>query len=78
MWDIDPKDWSGRSAGAIAQDVISNIRPGSIILLHDGACKDAEYPDRQPTVDAVEQILSALAGKYRFGTIPELLAAGRG
>jgi len=78
MWDIDPKDWSGRGACEIAEDVISNIRPGSIVLLHDGAYKDAKYPDRQPTVDAVEQILAALAGKYRFGTIPELLREGRG
>jgi peptidoglycan/xylan/chitin deacetylase (PgdA/CDA1 family) len=72
-WDVDPKDWSGRDAKSIAQDTIASIRPGSIVLLHDGAYKDAEWPDRQPTLDAVEMILTALAGKYRFVTVPELL-----
>jgi peptidoglycan/xylan/chitin deacetylase (PgdA/CDA1 family) len=37
MWSVDPKDWRrGRSAGAIASAVLSKVRPGSIVVMHDG------------------------------------------
>ena len=74
MWDVDPKDWSGRDGSAIAKDVITNVRPGSIVLLHDGAHKEAEFPNRQPTLAAVEEILATLSDKYQFVTVPELLS----
>jgi peptidoglycan-N-acetylglucosamine deacetylase len=37
LWTVDPNDWRhGRSAGAIASSVLSHVRPGSIVVLHDG------------------------------------------
>lgn len=72
QWDLDPKDWSGRDLEKISADVIDGIRPGSIVLLHDGVSPGAIYEDRQPTIDAVDRILTRLASTYRFLTVPQL------
>lgn len=34
LWDVDPWDWSGISAGTITSRVLSHVRPGSIVVLH--------------------------------------------
>lgn len=38
LWTIDPRDWAGGSAKAIADRVISALEPGpdNVVLLHDG------------------------------------------
>lgn len=38
LWDIDTRDWETRSARAIADTVIRNLRPhaGNVVLQHDG------------------------------------------
>jgi peptidoglycan/xylan/chitin deacetylase (PgdA/CDA1 family) len=37
IWSVDPKDWMrGRTTAAIVKAVLSQVRPGSIILMHDG------------------------------------------
>jgi len=37
LWDVDPEDWAGgRSPAALAAAVLREVRPGSIVLLHDG------------------------------------------
>jgi peptidoglycan-N-acetylglucosamine deacetylase len=38
MWTVDPRDWSGRSASAIASSALAQLRPRStnIVVLHDG------------------------------------------
>ena len=50
-WTVDPMDWSGISSDAIAQHVLENLQPGSIVLMHDGG------GNRQETVNALEIIL---------------------
>ena len=36
-WDVDPRDWeSGATRESIVRNVLANVRPGSIVDLHDG------------------------------------------
>ncbi|TDE09441.1 polysaccharide deacetylase family protein [Jiangella asiatica] len=59
-WTVDPRDWSRPGTMSIVQDVLGQIRPGAVILLHDGG------GDRSQTVAALEQILAGLdAAGYR-------------
>lgn len=53
-WTVDPRDWSEPGATSIVQGVLSEVRPGAIVLLHDGG------GDRSQTVVALEQILAGL------------------
>ncbi len=36
LWTIDPRDWADPSATTIRDRVLQRVRPGSIVLLHDG------------------------------------------
>ncbi len=53
-WTVDPRDWSRPGSASIVQGVLSDIRPGAIVLMHDGG------GDRSQTVVALEQILEGL------------------
>ena len=35
-WDVDPRDWESRGADAIAENVLLESFPGSVVLLHEG------------------------------------------
>ena len=37
QWDVDTLDWKGISAGEISNRVISNVKNGSIILMHNNS-----------------------------------------
>lgn len=68
LWDVDPSDWALPGVSAIVQRVLAQVRPGSIILSHDGG------GPRQQTLTAYPQIISRLRARgYRFLTVPELL-----
>jgi len=72
-WSIDPKDWKRPGARAIAQRVIRQLRPGAIILLHDGA-PDGQNADRSQTVATLRLILAALQERgLQAVTLPQLL-----
>ncbi|MFE0106903.1 polysaccharide deacetylase family protein [Streptomyces sp. NPDC059009] len=61
LWDVAPDDWALRQADAIARDVLADVRPGSVILLHDGG------GDRSPTVAALTPIIEGLLERgYTF------------
>jgi peptidoglycan-N-acetylglucosamine deacetylase len=56
----------------LTQRILENVKPGSIILLHDGG------GDRSGTVRAVELIIPELRRRnFRFVTVSELLAHAR-
>lgn len=60
-WAIDPRDWQRPPAGEIAADVEAQMRPGGIILLHDGG------GDRAATLEALPAIIDrAKAAGYTF------------
>lgn len=67
MWTIDTIDWTGNSANAIVQRVMTGITPGSIILMHTGAGATG-------TVSALPTVITRLkAMGYRFVTVSQML-----
>lgn len=72
-WDVDPRDYApGQDAGGIAAQVLAQVRPGSIILLHDGG------GDRSATVAALAQIIPALRERgFGFVSLSDLSALAR-
>ncbi|MDX2244345.1 MAG: polysaccharide deacetylase family protein [Leptolyngbyaceae cyanobacterium bins.302] len=67
MWSADSHDYLV-SAPLIVDNVLSNVKPGGIVLMHDGG------GDRSATVEALPQIISALQRQgYKFVTVPELM-----
>ncbi|HCT76467.1 MAG TPA: polysaccharide deacetylase [Micromonosporaceae bacterium] len=72
LWDVEPDDWSMPGADTIAQVVLEQTRPGSIILMHDGG------GDRSQTVAALPAIIEGvLVRGLRFVTVDELVSASR-
>lgn len=67
LWSVDPRDWTLPGVGAIESRVLSAVRPGSIVLLHDGGGYRGE------TVEALPVILRALRSEgYRFITLHDM------
>lgn len=65
-WSVDPRDWESRSTEKIVPAVLSAVRPGDVILLHD---------IYETSVDAALEIVDALTEQgYWFVTVEELLA----
>ncbi len=70
LWSVDGYDYQEVAAEDIVTFVRSTIRPGAIVLLHDGRRAD------RPTVEALAAILADLTARdYRSLTVSELLAA---
>jgi peptidoglycan-N-acetylglucosamine deacetylase len=62
LWSVDPHDWANPPASVICRRVVSNVRPGSIVLLHDGSGAN--------TVEALPCIIKRLRGRgYGFGKL---------
>lgn len=59
FWNIDPKDFKTNPEDHIERMVLPNLKPGSVVLLHDGRVNGGSDPAR--TIDALEQILRAAA-----------------
>lgn len=69
LWNVDPKDYQALSAEEIASCVINNVKPGSIVLMHDGG------GDRSKTVAATKIVVEQLQHQgYQFKTVSELMA----
>lgn len=75
MWNIEPESDPAVAAASerIAADILSQARPGSIILLH------VMYASGQPSRDALrDTVIGLQQAGYRFVTVPELLAMQTG
>lgn len=60
-WTVDSEDWRRPGADAIVSTVNSELRPGAIVLMHDGG------GDRAQTVQALETLLDRLdAAGYTY------------
>lgn len=69
-WDVDPRDWSRPGSGAIETRVLSSVRNGSIVLMHDGG------GPRGQTLAALPMIIAALRARgYGFATVARLTGA---
>ncbi|PSJ30344.1 polysaccharide deacetylase [Streptosporangium nondiastaticum] len=72
LWDVAPDDWALRQADAIARDVLADVRPGSVILLHDGG------GDRSPTVDSLPLIIEGLLERgFDFVRVDDMIEHDR-
>jgi peptidoglycan-N-acetylglucosamine deacetylase len=68
LWEVDPSDYTLPGVSAIEQRVLSQLRPGAIVLSHDGG------GPRGQTLAAYPHIIRALRARgYRFVTVPTLL-----
>lgn len=70
-FDVVPRDDATQDVGLLTSRVMESVKPGSIILFHDGG------RDKPGTVQAVDLVLGKLKEQgYRFVTVSELLALG--
>ena len=68
LWNVDPSDWAAPPSQTIVARVMDQVRPGSIVISHDGG------GPRARTLAAYPRIIAALRARgYRIVTIPELL-----
>jgi len=76
LWTVGVEHHSAKTPEAMAQRVLDEVRPGAIILAHDG---EPNGPiDRSKTMKALPLIIDRLQEQgYRFVTLPELLRIGR-
>jgi peptidoglycan/xylan/chitin deacetylase (PgdA/CDA1 family) len=64
IWDVDSLDWQLPGTAQIVSAVLNHVRPGDIVLMHDGG------GDRTQTILALEIILRELSGQgYTFRSI---------
>jgi peptidoglycan-N-acetylglucosamine deacetylase len=77
-WSLNASDWLFRNSASITEELMSGIKPGSIILLHDAIhLQEGDVnPDRQATLDAVDSLLDRLGSDMKFVTVPELFKYG--
>ncbi|ADV14885.1 putative xylanase/chitin deacetylase [Mesorhizobium australicum WSM2073] len=58
-WSVDPRDWARPGADLIVDAVLAGVRPGAIVLLHDG-CECSRSDPRDQTVVALSRLIPAL------------------
>ncbi|NND66629.1 MAG: polysaccharide deacetylase family protein, partial [Halioglobus sp.] len=80
--DASGADWEVTAARQVADLVLADVGPGSIVLLHDGH-GDVDGPDEQysraHSVAATAMIIDELRAKgYRFVTVSELIGLADG
>lgn len=64
LWSVDPRDWAVHDASAVEAAVISQVRDGDVILLHDLS---------DSSVDAALSIIDRLQEEgFQFVTVSEL------
>lgn len=75
LWTLNSKDWVTFDDKYIVRFLVHNVKPGDIILFHDGGgVFSTEGGNRNETVKTIPQLVEKLRGKgYRFVTITELL-----
>lgn len=78
-WNRHAEDWLDYDADWMIDRLVSRIRPGDVILLHDAIYQSIEdrYADREPMLKAVDILLERLGEALCFITVPELLRHGR-
>ncbi|WFU54577.1 chitooligosaccharide deacetylase NodB [Bradyrhizobium pachyrhizi] len=67
-WSVDPRDWSRPGADTIVDTVMASVRPGAIVLLHDGCPpgelqRDNPRGPREQTVKALSRLIPAMRGR---------------
>ena len=66
LGDVDPEEWKERPAAVMTASILKQVKPGSIIGLHD--------PAGAETLRTLEDSVQALMARgYRFETVSQLL-----
>jgi peptidoglycan-N-acetylglucosamine deacetylase len=77
-WSVDPMDYWTDDPDRIVNRVVHHIRPGSIVLLHDGLQDGPlarKLENREATIAALPVIIDRLRVEgYQFVTVDQLLA----
>jgi peptidoglycan/xylan/chitin deacetylase (PgdA/CDA1 family) len=77
-WTVVPRDWETTDPESMAAQLDADVKPGSIVLLHD-CLYDANSiagADRGPLLAALDMFLSRNRAGLSYVTVPELLARG--
>lgn len=79
LWNVHADDWLRQGPDELRRKLSGAVRPGAIVLLHDSLATYGAtgQPDRTDVIEALDELLAANAGVYRFVTVPQLLAKGR-
>lgn len=71
LWRIDTRDWENKNANTIVNRVLSSVKAGDIILMHDFIGTNSKTPE------ALEILLPKLLARgYEPVTVSELLGIG--
>ncbi|TCN26975.1 chitooligosaccharide deacetylase NodB [Sinorhizobium americanum] len=76
-WSVDPRDWSCPGVDAIVDAVLDSVRPGAIVLLHDGCPPNEMQPGsgrnlREQTIIALSSLIPALHGRgFAIRSLPQ-------
>nr|WP_311974298.1 chitooligosaccharide deacetylase NodB [Bradyrhizobium glycinis] len=77
-WSVDPRDWSRPGVDEIVNSVLASVRPGAIVLLHDGYPPDegglcTEATLRDQTTMALSYLIPALQRRgFVIRPLPQL------
>jgi peptidoglycan/xylan/chitin deacetylase (PgdA/CDA1 family) len=80
MWSTSGHDWEPSSLHEQLEHVAAGVRPGAVVLLHDGAADVVEPPAPPPAFqpELLERLLDVLVARgLEPVTISRLIAAGR-
>jgi peptidoglycan/xylan/chitin deacetylase (PgdA/CDA1 family) len=67
LWSVDPRDWERPSVTTICSRVLSQVRPGAVVLMHDGG------GTRTGTIGALAPIIRELKRQgYTFLTLDQM------
>lgn len=67
IWSIDTLDWSQKEKDNIVRNVLDNLRPGDIILMHSNG-------DKSMTAEALPEIIKGIKEKgYEIVTLDKML-----
>jgi peptidoglycan/xylan/chitin deacetylase (PgdA/CDA1 family) len=76
-WSADATDWDIDDPGTIGGLLDRNVRPGTILLLHDRleTAIDARHFDRGAMLSALDAFLARSKDSWRFNSLTEMFSA---
>ena len=77
LWSVQSFDWMDpEDPGEIVVQVLAEVEPGAIVLLHDGQRETNDANPRAATLAALPKVLEQLVSDgYAFTTVSQLLSA---
>jgi peptidoglycan/xylan/chitin deacetylase (PgdA/CDA1 family) len=68
LWTVDSRDFTRPGVRTIVHNVLANVKPGAIVMLHDAG------GERSQTIAALPQIVRGLRKRgYELVTVPQML-----